>query len=380
MVLNQLQMLARSESCMTHGVNYMDMKEKLRQMNKDQEIMLSTFDACKRLLNTSESKGLSYRDRLEMFFVDHSIMGLLVHENYLNAVSKKPCDDALLTKCAQSAELMAYGDVIGGRIRDQQEWSLLPDLGLFSAVYPAFLTNGFVAFPSFPAFLGKYSSQSRMRRLATELQTHLRMSSTVSRASLLTSPYADLLYKKLTKPLLDAGSGEPAQAVKDTVGLLDAYGLRKEHLVEHLTELRQHLGGADRFKEVDAKVKAAMTREFNTGGHAVKVVIPTAGKKRKSSAMEENPDEIGDDTEKDKVKAEPEDEKDGSDDEAGTSSLIKIRKNAKAKAKPKAKPKATSKAPTEPAAAKAATKAKSKPKEKASPKAGKAKAKSSVRK
>lgn len=28
-----------------------------------------------------------------------------------------------------------------------------------------------------------------------------------------------------------------------------------------------------------------MTREFNTGGHAVKVVIP-AGKKRKASAVE----------------------------------------------------------------------------------------------
>ena len=31
----------------------------------------------------------------------------------------------------------------------------------------------------------------------------------------------------------------PLQAVKHTVKLLDAYGLRKEHLIEHLTELRQ---------------------------------------------------------------------------------------------------------------------------------------------
>lgn len=49
---------------------------------------------------------------------------------------------------------------------------MLPDLGLFSTVFPAYLTNGsavkllrssvrFVGFPSFPAFLGKYSSQSR---------------------------------------------------------------------------------------------------------------------------------------------------------------------------------------------------------------------------
>ena len=33
--------------------------------------------------------------------------------------------------------------------------------------------------------------------------------------------------------------GFSLQAVKHTVKLLDAYGLRKEHLIEHLTELRQ---------------------------------------------------------------------------------------------------------------------------------------------
>jgi len=173
-----------------------------------------------------------------MFFVDHSIMGLMVHENYLNAVSKKPVDLPLLNRCANSADLMAVGDMIGGRIRDNQEWSLLPDLGLFSAVYPAYLTNGFVGFPSFPAFLGKYSTQTRMRRLATELQTHLRLSSTASRSSLTTSPYADLLYEKLIRPLLFPKNDAPAEAVKHTVKLLDAYGLRKEHLIEHLTELR----------------------------------------------------------------------------------------------------------------------------------------------
>jgi len=245
MVLNQLQMMTKSETCMTQGVNYMDMKAKIRQMNKDQEIMLSTFDACKKLLNSSASEKLSYRDRLEMFFVDHSIMGLMVHENYLNSVSKKPVDLALINKCAQSADLMAVGDMIGGRIRDNQEWSLLPDLGLFSAVYPAYVTNGFVGFPSFPAFLGKYSTQSRMRRLATELQTHLRLSSTASRSSLMTSPYSDLLYEKLIRPLLSSDAVEPAEAVKPTVNLLDAYGLRKEHFIEHLTELRLVLQSPD---------------------------------------------------------------------------------------------------------------------------------------
>mmetsp|Transcript_54444 Transcript_54444/g.97305 ORF Transcript_54444/g.97305 Transcript_54444/m.97305 type:complete len:791 (-) Transcript_54444:143-2515(-) len=367
MVLNQLQMLTKSQTYMEQGVKYMDMKEKLYQMSKDQGIMLSSFDACKKLLNTSEGSRMSFRDRLDMFFVDHSIMGLLVHENYLNSVSKKPVTPELMERCANSADLMAMGDVINSRIRDVQEWSLLPDLGVFSAVYPAYLTNGFIAFPGFPAFLGKYSTQSRMRRLTTELQTHLRLTSTASRLSLPTTGYSQLLYKKLIDPLIQ---GTP-EAVMKTVSILDTYGLRKEHLIEHLTELRQHLGGDDLFKTVDSKVKAAMTREFNSGSHAVKVVIPSGGKKRK--AAEENPDELGDDVEQDKVKGDVE-EKDASEEEGETTSngLIKIKGGAKAKAKAKAKARS---APSEKlendleASPKEKSKAKAKPRGKAKAKA-----------
>ena len=40
------------------------------------------------------------------------------------------------------------------------------------------------------------------------------------------------------------------------VGLMDAYGLRREHLVEHLTELRQHVGSQDmRNKRFDQSVQ-----------------------------------------------------------------------------------------------------------------------------
>merc|ERR1719245_577234 len=112
--------------------------------------------------------------------------------------------------------------MLNEKIRGNQEWGLLPDMGLASCVYPAQITNGFVAFPSFPAFLGKYSTQSRMRRLCTELQTYLRLSTTVGYSSLHTSGYVDLLYKRAMNPLLN---GE----INDSVGILDAYGLRKEH-------------------------------------------------------------------------------------------------------------------------------------------------------
>merc|ERR1719446_2027788 len=96
----------------------------------------------------------------------------------------------------------------------------------------------------------------------------------------------------MMKPLI---SGNP-EAIEQTMAVLDAYGLRKEHLTEHLTELRQHLGQDDLFKVVDPKVKAAMTREFNSGAHGVKVALPSRKRKAGSANAEDiNPDDLGDD-------------------------------------------------------------------------------------
>mmetsp|Transcript_56207 Transcript_56207/g.159539 ORF Transcript_56207/g.159539 Transcript_56207/m.159539 type:complete len:936 (+) Transcript_56207:19-2826(+) len=342
MVLNQLQMLAKSPLYKSVGVNYMDMKQKLREISKDQGIMMTTFQACQKLLSTSEGARLSFRDRLDLFFVDHSIMGLLIQENYLNAVGRKPVDVDLLTRCAYSADLMTLGDMMNARVRGNQEWSLLPDIGLASCVYPAHITNGFLSFPSFPSFLGKYSTQSRMRRLCTELETHVRLFSTVSRGNLPTSGFADLLYRRAMRPLVDGGP----EAVATTAGVLDAYGLRKEHLVEHLTELRQHLGEEDLFKLIDPKVKAAVTREFNAGSHAVRVVIPTKGKRKGAGAPNEDP--LG---EEDEREEEAPADGEAAEEEEGASSLVKVKGKPKGKAKAKAAGPASSRAGDSPASA-----------------------------
>lgn len=332
MILNQLQMLALSPMYKQVGVKYMDMKDKLGEMSKDQELMLTPFDACRKLLTTSDGARLSFKDRMDMFFIDHSLAPLLVQENYLKSVEKKPVDAGLLARCAFSADLMTLGDIMSNRIRGEQEWNLLPDMGVVSSVYPAMATNGFVGFPSFPQFLGKYSTMSRTRRLNAELQTHLRLSATVSSQSLPMSGYTDLLFKKCIRPMLQ---GKP-DAVLETIKVLDAYGLRREHLTEHLTELRQHLGEEDLFKLVDPKVKAAMTREMNSGSHAPKVMIPT--KKGRKVAEAENPAEGMEDDDAEIGTQKLEDEAAESDDDVGT--LVKVKTKTKAKGKAKAKAKA----------------------------------------
>merc|ERR1719171_2933677 len=99
------------------GVKYMDMKDRMKEMEKDQVVMVTPFDACKKLLNTSEGSRLSFRDRIDMFFTDFSLVGLLVQENYLNAVKSKPDNIEVLNRCAYSADLFTVGDMINNQIR-----------------------------------------------------------------------------------------------------------------------------------------------------------------------------------------------------------------------------------------------------------------------
>mmetsp|Transcript_29051 Transcript_29051/g.67332 ORF Transcript_29051/g.67332 Transcript_29051/m.67332 type:complete len:777 (+) Transcript_29051:27-2357(+) len=308
-VLNQLQMM----TAMCPRISCSAMVQQVGQLGKDQDVMLSPFEACKKLLNASQVNTHSFRDRFEMFFVDHSMMGLMIQENYLRAVEKKPVTADVLGRCAYSADLMTVGDIMNQRMVVEQEWSLLPDCAVVACAYPTYVSNGLLAYPSFPTAMGKVSQLSKSRRLVSELQAHTRMAGTADRKAMVVSPYVDLLYQRLVKPLHQA-------QVQSMVQVLDVYGLQKEH-VEHLTELRQHLGCQDLFKQVDAKVKAALTRELNSGRHAPKVVLPS---KRRRLADEAEGDDL--------------DDKESPSEDEGASALVKeVKSKAKAKAKAKSR-------------------------------------------
>lgn len=333
MLLNQLQMMARTPVYQQVGVKYMDVKDRIA---KDQVLMMNHWDAAQKLFGSSTRRGLSVMDQLDLFFVDHSIMPLMIQENYLRSVVNTPIDAQLLNRCAYSADLMTIGDMLNDKIRRDQEWGLLPSVGITSTVYPAQVTHGFIGRPQFPQWLGKYSATSRTRRLTIELQSHLKLTGTTKGRNLLTSGFGDLLYKKLMKPL--KSDGEANENVRKTAEILDAYGLRKEHLTEHLTDLRSHLGCEDEFKLVDAKVKSAFTRELNSGNHIAKVALPQSKKRKTGGGSGEglNPDDPEAEEEAAAAaEAEP-DEKADSDDELG--GMVKVRKpKGKAKAKSKAK-------------------------------------------
>ena len=90
-------------------MNYVDMRDRINEIGKDEVGMVGLFDACSKLLTSFVANRMSSQKRLEHFFADYNLMPLMIQENYLNSISKKPMDEELLHNAARFAELIALG-------------------------------------------------------------------------------------------------------------------------------------------------------------------------------------------------------------------------------------------------------------------------------
>ena len=80
-IINVLQMWKNQSARL--GADFMN------KIGKDEKVMLNNFDAASKLLNLGDHRNFSkyntYRSKLDLFFIDHEFVPLLVQENYLNA-------------------------------------------------------------------------------------------------------------------------------------------------------------------------------------------------------------------------------------------------------------------------------------------------------
>ena len=86
-VVNALQMWRAQSNSMT----YMDVKQNGRRIEKDKMLRNSAFDACGMILSGNRE---SLDDRYNCFFIDYSLVPLLVQQNYIecakNGIYKRP--------------------------------------------------------------------------------------------------------------------------------------------------------------------------------------------------------------------------------------------------------------------------------------------------
>ena len=73
---------ASSSTC-----QYAAMRDGLSRIEKDKVLRQSPFDACLSLLAGSRS-GLGVEDRYNAFFIDYSLVPLLVQHNYIDAAKQ----------------------------------------------------------------------------------------------------------------------------------------------------------------------------------------------------------------------------------------------------------------------------------------------------
>lgn len=83
---------------------------------KDDKVMINNFEAAYRLLNISEGRYKSFREKLDLFFVDHEWVPLLVQESYLTSFEKRSSLDDLKA-LADAAESVSLGDTLNRQVR-----------------------------------------------------------------------------------------------------------------------------------------------------------------------------------------------------------------------------------------------------------------------
>ena len=281
--LNALQMWTQSNA--SGKATYGDMKGRISAISKDEMQRASTFDAAKMILSDHQRK--SHIDRVEAFFHDYTAMPLMVQQSYIQAAMNakeggKPLSQlGKLERISEAAERLSDVDLIDRRIRQDQDWSLLP-LQASTTVGVGATVGGFCMNPQFSQWFGKNSTTQKNRRQCADLSYRLGHRVSAGREAV-RRDYLGPLLRHVSAPLLGGDAS-------GTIERLDAYGLSRDDLMETLPDLELHDKDKPKlFASLDAKAKSAFTRAYNSVGHSAQGLQPASmvvKKKRKKSSTD----------------------------------------------------------------------------------------------
>ena len=219
---------------------------------KDEVVMLKNFDAAKELLN-SKSHNKSYRELLDLYFIDYDLIPLLIQENYLSTFPSQNFKSSFeeLENVSLAADLISESDVIDKKIRTQMDWRLLGDRGLIGCCTICKINKGFVPFPKFPEAMGKISSLNKKKREITELKECFpSASSDEIRRDIL-----PVFYTYLIDYVLDGD-------IDKVLELMKKYKVTMEYFKENMTDLVDEKLRL-KFDKVGTANKSSLTRAYN---------------------------------------------------------------------------------------------------------------------
>ncbi|XP_073898550.1 replication factor C subunit 1 isoform X3 [Castor canadensis] len=319
-VLHNLSMWCARSKALTYD------QAKADSQRAKKDIRLGPFDVARKVFAAGEETAhMSLMDKLDLFFHDYSIAPLFVQENYLHVKPIAAGGDMKkhLMLLSRAADSICDGDLVDSQIRSKQNWSLLPTQAIYASVLPGELMRGYMTqFPTFPSWLGKYSSTGKHDRIVQDLALHMSLRTCSSKRTV-NMDYLSHIRDALVQPLTSQG----VEGVQDVVALMDTYYLMKEDF-ENIMEISSWGGKPSPFSKLDPKVKAAFTRVYNKETHLAPYSLQVAKMSRPSlgSALDS---EYSDELQEDDAQA---DEKD--QDAVETDAMIKKKTKSSKPSKP----------------------------------------------
>ncbi|XP_067297806.1 replication factor C subunit 1 [Pseudorasbora parva] len=281
-ILHNLSMWSAKDKVMT----YDQAKADANKAKKDMK--LGPFDVCRKVFASGEETAhMSLIDKSDLFFHDYSLAPLFVQENYLHVRPAAAGGNLKnhLVLLSKTADSICDGDLVDKQIRSRQTWSLLPTQAIYASVLPGELMRGYMSqFPTFPSWLGKFSSTGKHSRIIQELASHMCLK-TLSSKEAINLDYLPYLRSAILEPLQSQGSEGANQSVK----LMDDYDIIKED-VDNIMEISTWGGQPDPYSKLDSKVKAAFTRAYNKESHLMPYSLQVVKKSRKGAV---DPELIG---------------------------------------------------------------------------------------
>lgn len=258
-VLHNLSMWSATDKVMTYDQTKADAKKAKKDMK------MGPFDVCRKVFVTGEETAhMTLIDKSDLFFHDYSLAPLFVQENYIHVRPTAAGDNLKnhLVLLSKTADSICDGDLVDRQIRSRQTWSLLPTQAVYASVLPGELMRGYMSqFPTFPSWLGKFSSTGKHSRIAQELSSHMSLKTLCSKQAV-NLDYLPYLRNALLEPLRCHGADGAGQ----TVQLMDDYNIIKEDF-DSIMEISTWGGQPDPYSKLDSKVKAAFTRAYNKESH-----------------------------------------------------------------------------------------------------------------
>lgn len=340
-MLHMLQFWSNDSS--SKKLSFRDVKDRMSNAAKD--LTVGLWDVAPSFFRG----GQSMLDLINNYFVDYSLVPLMVQESYLKLKKHNgsPRWNAQEMKSiSMAAQSIADGDLIEARVRKSMQFGALPYHAVLSSIKPgkyAQSVGRMSAMMQFPQWFGKNSVRKKNTRLCTELACNINAGhrslktnhfegfnhdindeeGEAQKVTLtptnITLDYLEILKIKLQRPLYEKGQ----DGIEDVIEFMKMYNLTKDNW-DSLFEMG--LFGKNP-RKLDTKTKSALTRYCTKH---LNVVDMASGRKLTKGSVN--------DLKVKKVKEEDDEEESESEDEGDISKDKRIKQK-----KPKAKRKTTAK-------------------------------------